>query len=178
METSTVDLQYPIGKFSRKPSADAAERDVLIQHIADAPTQLRQAVAGLTHEQVATPYRPGGWTVRQVVHHVADSHLNAYIRTKFALTEEKPTIMPYKQALWAELVDSMQPLEVSLNLLDALHTRWVSILRSCTDADLRRILVHPEQGIIDIYFLLQMYSWHGRHHVAHITSLRERNNWR
>lgn len=178
MVISMTELQYPVGKFQRKPTLDQAEQTMMIRQIAGTPSNVRRAVAGLVDEQIDTPYRPGGWTVRQVVHHVADSHMHAYIRTKFALTEESPTIMPYKQALWANVVDSKQPIEVSLALLDALHTRWVAILENCSADDLNRKLIHPEQGTVDINFLLQMYSWHGRHHTAHITSLRERNGWK
>jgi uncharacterized damage-inducible protein DinB len=152
---------------------------VAIDAIAAAPTKLRQAVNGLTDAQLDTPYRPGGWTVRQVVHHVADSHLNAYTRFRLAFTEQNPTIKPYDEAKWAELPDvaATSP-EVSLALLEALHIRWVKLLRALTPAQLQRGFVHPEHGrLITLERLLAMYAWHGRHHVAHITRLRERNGW-
>jgi len=142
--------------------------------IAELPTRLRAAVAGLTDAQLDTPYRPGGWTVRQVVHHVADSHLNAYIRLKFALTEEKPAIKPYDQDAWAGLADSRLPVEMSLATLDGVHARWTGLYRSLTDEQFGRTFRHPEIGTVTLDRQLQMYAWHGRHHVAHITALRER----
>lgn len=152
---------------------------MLIATIAETPGALRSAVAGLARDQLETPYRPGGWTVKQVVHHVPDSHLNAYVRFKLALTEDEPTIKPYNEAAWAELADSRRvPVEVSLELLDALHLRWVTILRSMDAADFRRGLVHPEQKkVLTLEQMLALYAWHGRHHVAHITSLRQREGW-
>ena len=139
---------------------------------------MRAAVAGLTPEQLDTPYRPGGWTVRQVVHHVPDSHINSYVRFKLALTEEEPTIKPYDEARWAKLADTATtPVEVSLTLLDSLHSRWVPLLQSLTEADFARQFRHPELGMVRLDRNLALYAWHGKHHVAHITSLRERMGW-
>jgi uncharacterized damage-inducible protein DinB len=149
-----------------------------IETIAQAPAQLRLAVQGLSEAQLSTPYRDGGWTVRQVVHHVADSHVNAYVRLKLALTENSPTIKPYEESLWAKLPDSDDvPIEVSLALLDALHARWVALLRAMPDADFSRQYEHPETGRHDVNYLLAMYAWHGEHHTAHITHLRRQRGW-
>lgn len=172
------DLRYPVGRYLPPTSVDAAWRARQIDKIAGAPAALRAAVSGLNDTQLDTPYRPDGWTVRQVVHHVPDSHMNAFIRIKMALTEERPTIKPYDEARWALLEDARStPIEVSLQLLDTLHDRWVRILRSMTESDFSRRYVHPESGEHDLDSLLGLYAWHGRHHVAHITSLRERNGW-
>jgi uncharacterized damage-inducible protein DinB len=152
---------------------------MLIAAIAETPGLLRGAVRGLSPDQLGTPYRPGGWTVKQVVHHVPDSHLNAYTRFKLALTEDEPTIKPYNEAAWAELPDSRKvPIDVSLDLLDALHLRWVAVLRSMDPADFNRTLRHPEHGkIFTLRQMLGLYAWHGRHHVAHVTSLKKREGW-
>ena len=176
---ATTDLRYPIGEFRLDGHVTDERRAGWIADIAALPAQMRAAVGGLTPEQLATPYRPGGWTVRQVVHHVPDSHLNAYVRCKLALTEERPTIKPYNEGRWAELADTRAtPLEVSLTMLDALHARWVQLLRSLGPAELRRSFVHPERGnVLTLEWMLAQYSWHGRHHVAHITALREREGW-
>jgi hypothetical protein len=140
---------------------------------------LRAAVAGLNEEQLNTPYRDGGWTVRQVIHHVPESHMNAYIRFKLALTEDDPTIKPYNEAAWAETADVRDtPVEVSLALLDNLHNRWVVLLKSMSDADFSKQFRHPELGVVPLEKNLALYAWHGKHHVAHITSLRERKQWR
>lgn len=172
------DLRYPVGKFEKRASITAADRRAMIGIIAEAPRQLRAAVSGLNDHQLDTPYREGGWTVRQVAHHVPDSHLNAYIRLKLALTEERPTIKPYEEARWAELPDSRDvPVEVSLNLLDAVTARWVTIMNAMREEDFARTLVHPDHGPVDLDWLVQMYAWHSRHHVAHITTLRDRNGW-
>lgn len=174
----TVDLRYPIGKFFSKGQINDSERSSLIQQLAETPSKLRAAVEGLTDTQLDTPYRPGGWTVRQVVHHVPDSHLNAYIRCKLALTEDNPTIKPYEQQHWAELHEAKTaPIEMSLTLLESLHQRWVAFLNNLHPADFSRTFIHPESGIHNLEWLLQMYAWHGRHHTAHITSLRQRNDW-
>jgi DinB superfamily len=177
--TVTDDLRYPVGRFVFDGDIGAEARDQRISQIAAAPTDLRSAVSGLSPTQLDTPYRPGGWTVRQVVHHVPDSHLNAYTRIKLALTEDEPTIKPYEEARWAELPDGCDgPIEPSLALLDALHQRWVLLLRSLRPDDFRRRFRHPEQGrLIDLDEIIAMYAWHGRHHVAHITSLRRRLGW-
>jgi uncharacterized damage-inducible protein DinB len=172
------DLRYPVGKFTSKPTLTDAERSALIQQIAEAPAKLREAVKNLAQEQLDTPYRPGGWTVRQVVHHIPDSHLNSYIRFKLGVTEEQPTIKPYEEKLWAELVDGKSsPIEPSLTLLESLHHRWVLLLRSLSARDFARTINHPENGLMNLDRLLQLYAWHGRHHVAHITALRERMGW-
>jgi hypothetical protein len=174
-----MDLSYPIGKYEHKASLTPAERETAIAQIAAAPKCLRDAVAGLSHQQFDTPYRPGGWTVRQVVHHVPDSHLNSYVRFKLALTENEPTIRPYDEALWAKLQDSRDtPVEVSLSLLESLHHRWGVLLRSLGPEDFSRRLRHPALGPTTLDDMLGSYAWHGRHHVAHITSLRSREGWK
>jgi hypothetical protein len=167
------DLQYPIGRY--KAGSDLARS---IDEIAAAPAQLRAAVAGLTPEQLDTAYRPGGWTVRQVVHHVPDSHINSYMRFRLALTEDEPVIKPYDEQKWAELADSRTaPVDVSLALLENLHERWTLLLRSLTPADWKRAFRHPELGVVNLEWNAGLYAWHGRHHVAHITSLRNRMGW-
>jgi hypothetical protein len=173
-----TDLSYPVGKFGWSAPADAAGRRDLIERLARLPAELRAAVTGLTAEQLDTPYRPAGWTPRQVVHHVADSHLNGYTRLKFALTEDGPTIKPYDEGAWAELPDTRTvPPEVSLALLDALHTRWAGLWRSLTPEDFSRTLNHPEMGVMNLATMLGLYEWHGRHHTAHVTALRARMGW-
>lgn len=171
-------LRYPIGPFDPAGSIPAGEHARYLDSIASTPARLRAAVAGLTEEQLDMPYRPDGWTVRQVVHHVPDSHLNGYVRYKLALTEENPTIKPYDEAAWATLADSRDtPVEVSLQHLETLHVRWDRLMRSMTDADFQRTLDHPEWGKLSLDFMTRLYEWHGRHHVAHVTSLRERMGW-
>lgn len=156
----------------------ADERRAAIDAIADAPNALRAAVANLSDEQLDTPYRPGGWTVRQLVHHVADSHMNAYGRFRLAFTEDNPTIKPYDEAKWAELEDARtMPIDVSLDLLDRMHVRLVTLLRSVPSDDFQRTLTHPDNGPMTVDALLGVYSWHGRHHVAHVTALRSRMHW-
>ncbi|MBZ5626901.1 MAG: bacillithiol transferase BstA [Acidobacteriia bacterium] len=173
-----MDLRYPIGTFDITCPVAPEARPQLIDQIAVAPARLREAVRGLTAEQLQTPYRPGGWTVRQTVHHVADSHMNSYIRLRLALTEEEPVIKPYDEGKWAELVDARTaPVEVSLELLHSLHHRWVALLQSLSDADFRRTFRHPALGLVRLDANLALYAWHGRHHTAHITGLRERNGW-
>jgi len=175
----TEDLRYPIGRFSFDGRATPELQKHWIGEIAAAPGALRAAVADLTPSQLDTPYRDQGWTVRQVVHHVPDSHLNAYTRTKLALTEDEPVIKTYDEARWAELPDVLAtPVETSLTLLESLHRRWVLLLRSLGPADLGRRFHHPEHGrSMGLDELLALYAWHGRHHVAHITSLRSRMGW-
>jgi uncharacterized damage-inducible protein DinB len=152
---------------------------MFIQQIEEAPARLREAVKGLTLEELNTPYREGGWTVRQVVHHVPDSHMNSYVRFRLALTEDEPTIKPYMENLWAELPDARSaPIDLSLGLLESLHTRWVALLRSLTPEQWKRQFRHPELGVVSLEQNLALYAWHGRHHVAHITSLRERMGWK
>ena len=175
--SSAPNLSFPIGRAERRSSLTLAERQAAIQAIAAAPGALRAAVRDLSDEQLDTPYRPGGWTVRQVVHHVADSHMHAYIRFRFGLTENDPTVKPYDQDTWVKLADSALPPAVSLNLLDSLHARFVAFLRATPDADFARTIQHPENGPMTLDSMLNVYSWHGRHHTAHITSLRERMGW-
>jgi uncharacterized damage-inducible protein DinB len=173
------ELRYPIGKHQFEPGAAGTERGRWIDEIAATPAQLRAAVAGLSAAQLDTPYRPGGWTLRQVAHHLADSHLNAYIRTKLALTEDEPTIKPYDEARWGELPDARTgPVEPSLTLLTALHHRWVLVWRAMSAAEFGRTFLHPEHGrTMTLDEIVSLYAWHGRHHVAHITSLRRRMGW-
>ena len=177
---SSIDPRYPVGPSPNRTELTPDERRAAIDDIAAAPVRMREAVRGLTEQQLDTPYRDGGWSVRQVVHHVPDSHLNAYCRLKIALTEDEPTIRPYDEAVWAELADSRNtPIEVSLTLLESLHARWVGLMRSMKDEDFRRTLKHPERpGLtLTIDWLVSLYGWHSRHHVGHITSLRERQGW-
>ncbi len=171
------DLRYPIGKFKWEENLSDDRREMIAQ-IEETPAKLRAAVKGLSPEQIETPYREGGWTVRQLVHHVADSHLNAYVRFKLALTEDEPTIKTYEQERWAETVDARTaPVEVSLALIESLHHRWVMFLKSMSAADFARKFSHPELGPLTVEKLLGMYAWHGRHHTAHITGLRDRMKW-
>jgi len=172
-----ADLSFPIGKPERPDTLTPEKRRELIATIAEAPSKLRAAVAGLSPAQLDTPYRPGGWTVRQVVHHLPDSHMNAYARFKLALTEEQPTIKPYEEAAWANLADSCGPIEPSLALFESLHQRWVPLLESLSPADWAKKFNHPESGLNTLDKSLSIYAWHGKHHVAHITSLRQRNGW-
>jgi hypothetical protein len=174
-----MDLRYPIGKFQWPATVTPAEREQAVQEIEAAPALLRQAVAGLSEVQLETPYRPEGWTVRQLVHHVADSHMNSYIRFRLALTENEPAIKPYDEKLWAKLPDAASaPLEISFQLLEGLHRRWVLLLRSFQEADWARTFKHPEMGnTIRLDGTAMLYSWHSRHHTAHITSLRRRSGW-
>jgi hypothetical protein len=175
-----MDLSYPIGKFTMPESVTRVERQESIEEIAAAPARLRAAVHGLNDRQLDIPYRPGGWTVRQVVHHFADSHINAYVRFRLALTEEDPAIKPYDEKKWAELFDSRTaPLDDSLDLIESLHRRWVTLLRSLSEADFARTFRHPElAGKVRLDTYLTSYAWHCRHHAAHITGLREREGWK
>lgn len=174
-----TDLRYPIGTFEYQQSIADEQRSHLIKQIAEAPQHLRNAVEGLSEEQLNTPYRDGGWTVRQVVHHIPDSHMNAYIRFKLAVTEHEPPIKPYAEHLWAQLLDGQtMPIEPSLTLLESLHQRWIVFLRSLTPEDFKKTIHHPDLGIRDLNFLLQLYAWHGRHHVAHVMELRKRKGWK
>ena len=170
-----TDLSYPVGKLAYDNDVTPGKRAAWIRQIRETPDALRAAVAGLSESQLDTPYRPGGWTVRQVVHHVPDSHVNAYIRFKWTLTEENPTIKAYNQDAWAAVADTkLTPVRVSLDLLEAVHKRFVVLLESLEDEDWRRPLTHPENGPMTLGQLLQLYAWHGRHHVAHVTELRRR----
>jgi len=176
------DLRYPIGKFewiAPENEAQMARRRVhYIDVLAKLPSDMRTALEGLSPAQLDTPYRPQGWTVRQVVHHVPESHMNAYVRFKLALTEDNPAVKPYDEAAWAKMADvAVTPVEVSLQLLAALHSRWVDVVRLMHPEDFARTLVHPERGVLALDQMLAMYSWHSAHHTAHITSLRERMGW-
>ena len=172
------DLRFPIGKFHFAGSATPQQKEAFLEDIARTPANMRAAIRGLTETQLNTPYRPEGWTVRQVVHHVPDSHLNSYVRFKLALTEDDPTIKPYAEDRWAELADtSTTPVAVSLTLLESLHDRWVRLLRALTAAQWQRTYRHPELGPMTLEKTLALYAWHGKHHVAHITELRKRMSW-
>lgn len=172
------DLRFPIGKFHHQGPVNDQQKQVFMDEIGQAPAKLRTAVQGLSDSQLDTPYRPDGWTVRQVVHHVPDSHLNSYVRFKLALTEDEPTIKTYAEDRWAELSDTKAtPIEVSLVLLESLHDRWVRLLRSLTAEQWKRTFRHPELGPMTLERTLALYAWHGRHHVAHITELRRRMSW-
>jgi DinB superfamily len=179
MSTMTLDLRYPIGEYEPKPFSIEQK----VEWLADLkflPAHLEDATLNLDEAQLQTPYREGGWTVHQLVHHVADSHINAYCRFKLALTEENPTIKPYDEKLWAEMNDVQKlPVNISLTLLHALHTRWHEAVKGVPDKDWNnRTIFHPEQKkTVRLWTLLGMYAWHGKHHVAHITSLRERKGW-
>ncbi len=172
------DPRYPIGKPEWLTKLTDDQRDSLIEAITELPTVLRAAVRGLKNEQLDTPYREGGWTVRQVVHHLADSHLNSYVRFKTAMTEDKPPIKAYDEAEWAKLHDNSLPPEVSLQLLEALHTRWSNMLGAMKPADFERKLVHSERGEMNLNEMVCLYAWHGRHHTAHITELRKAEGWK
>jgi hypothetical protein len=173
-----TDLRFPIGKFHFDGPLNEQQQQAALDEVANTPANVRAAIKGLSEAQLDTPYRPGGWTVRQVVHHVPDSHLNSYVRFKLALTEDEPTIKPYAEDRWAELADTKAtPVEVSLTLLESLHDRWVRLLRSLTAEDWKRTFRHPDMGAMTLEKTLALYAWHGRHHVSHITSLRDREGW-
>ena len=173
-----TDLRYPIGKFHFDAPLTEQQKQKALDDIANAPANLRAAVKGLSEAQLDTPYRPEGWTVRQVVHHVPDSHMNAYIRFKLALTEDEPTIKPYAEDRWVKLADTKAtPIEVSLTMLESLHDRWMRLLRSLGPQDWKRTFRHPEMGAMTLEKTLALYAWHGCHHVAHVTTLRERSGW-
>ncbi|MBS1742895.1 MAG: putative metal-dependent hydrolase [Bacteroidetes bacterium] len=172
------DLQYPIGKFIEQPFSEAQMKEWLLD-IQSLPKQIEYAVINLDQHQLETPYRDGGWTIQQVVHHVADSHMNAYIRFKLGLTEETPVIKPYDEAAWAELSDTKNlPVNISITLLYAVHTRWVEIIKHIKTEEWNRRIFHPQhKKEMTLWYLLGLYAWHSRHHVAHITSLRRRKDW-
>lgn len=174
-----ADLRYPIGPFVSRTELTPDERRSLIDAIAAAPARLREAVRGLNETQFETPYREGGWSVREVVHHLPESHLNAYMRLKLALTEDDPVIRPYDEDAWSRTPEvRTTPVETSLTMLEALHERWTILWRALAPEDFRRTFRHPEHsGVQTVDWLVAMYSWHGRHHTAHITSLRERMRW-
>ena len=172
------DLRFPIGKFNKNIEITPEIRQQLIRTIADLPDKIKLATNDLSDEQLDTPYRPGGWTVRQTVHHIADSHLNSFIRFKLALTEDLPTIRPYFEDRWAELADSQMPIDVSIKIVDGIHARWANLLMSMSDEDFNKQLIHPDSGVWTLEKMLALYGWHSLHHTAHITSLRDRSNWR
>ncbi len=177
-EADEFKLRYPIGKFKIEGEVTADMIKGFIRDLEEAPTNLYNAVNGLSEEQLNTPYRPGGWNVKQVVHHLPDSHMNSYIRFKLALTEDEPLVKTYKEAKWAELPDSINtPVSVSLRLFENLHIRWVALLKAMSAEDFKRTLHHPENGIMKLDRTLAVYAWHGKHHIAHITSLRKQMNW-
>lgn len=175
--TRIDDLRFPIGRFDPAATLGAGERETNILAIGDLPRLIGSAVEGLGDRQLDTPYRPGGWTVRQTVHHVADSHVNSSCRFKLALTEDVPTIRPYFEDRWAELADSALPIDSSLLIIRGVHSRLHALLRSLSDADFSRRLIHPDSGEFSVDRLLALYAWHGAHHTAHINGLRERNGW-
>ncbi len=173
------DLRYPVGRYEPRNDITAEQRQRWIDEIAEAPAKLQAAVSGLQPNQLDIPYRPGGWTVRQIVHHLPDSHLNSYVRFRLALTEEEPTIKTYEEARWAELPDARTaPVEVSVQLLGALHERWVLLLQSFGDVEFARTFRHPDLGVMRLDNTLGLYAWHGRHHVGQIASLRDRMGWK
>lgn len=175
--TDQNDPRFPIGRFNAEESATPAARAANIETLRRAPEKLRAAASGLTDAQLDTPYRDGGWTVRQVVHHLADSHANAYIRVKLALTEDWPTVKPYDEAAWAKLADSGEPIEGSLALFAALHARWMALIHSMSEADFQKGFIHPALGRQTLERNVALYAWHSRHHTAHITELRARQGW-
>jgi uncharacterized damage-inducible protein DinB len=175
--TLVDDLRYPIGPFKPSLTSTPADRAAHIAVLSDLPERLSEAVDGLEDAQLDTAYREGGWIVRQVVHHVADSHMNSYVRFKLALTEHEPIIKPYDEAAWAVLPDSRMPVDVSLTLTWSLHERWVELLESMSEKDFQKKYVHPERGTQDLATTLALYAWHSRHHTAHITTLRARMGW-
>ena len=172
-----IDPRYPVGDYTPPQEVTPALREQAIATIAELPAKLRAAVKGLNDQQLDTPYREGGWTVRQVVHHVPESHMNAYVRLKLALTENEPTIKPYDETLWSKLPDAQSPIAVSLDLLDSLHQRWVQVWSGVKPEDFARTFRHPDHGVRTVDWLLFLYAWHGRHHTAHITELRKQKSW-
>ncbi len=177
MSPELPDLRYPIGKFQRPDTISPDDRLAAIEVLAELPTHLRNAVQDLDHAELATPYRDGGWTVRQLVHHIADSHMNAVIRIKLALTEDWPTVKPYDENSWALLHDVTGPIEWPLNIIEALHARWVMLLQSLNEAQWQRGFRHPQMGPSSVELSTLLYAWHSRHHTAHITHLRQREDW-
>lgn len=172
-----MDEKYPIGTFQFEEEITASVTEEWINAIEELPILLKDAVKDLNDEQLDTSYRSGGWSIRQVLHHIADSHMNAYVRFKLALTEEKPVIKPYDEAAWAELSDYNLPIDVSLSLIEALHKRWADLLRSLTPDEMEKTFIHPDSGEISVGNNIGIYAWHGRHHLAHITSLCNRMGW-
>jgi uncharacterized damage-inducible protein DinB len=171
------DLRYPIGNFDKSIEITPENRQQLIETIEELPEKIKSATNDLSDEQLDTPYRSSGWTVRQTVHHVADSHLNSFMRFKLALTEELPTIRPYFEDRWAELADSRMPIDVSIKIIEGIHARWTNLLQSMSEEDFNKQLNHPDSGVWTLEKMLALYGWHSRHHTAHINNLRIRNNW-
>ena len=172
-------LSYPLGRYKPPAAINGTQREIWIDEIAALPENLRQAVEGLADWLIDTPYRPGGWTVRQVVHHLPDSHMNSYVRFKLALTQPTPTINAYDESAWAEMKDAKTaPINLSITLLDSLHARWVMLLRSLEDDEYQCVFIHPERGPVRLDWALGLYAWHSRHHVAHIENLRMREGWK
>lgn len=176
-QATAIDPRYPIGQFEYSGPYSEAERKQMIEELVQLPAKLRSAVSGLSEQQLGTPYRDGGWTLRQTVHHVADSHMNSFVRFRLALTEDNPPVKPYDEKRWADLADMKEPVEVSLKLLEALHQRWVVMLKSLGPAEWKRTMSHPEWGKLDLDKALGLYAWHSKHHTAHITELRKRKGW-
>lgn len=172
------DLRFPIGDFQISTEVTPEMREKFIRTIAELPLKIRAALRDLEDEQINTPYRPEGWTVRQLVHHIADSHINSFCRFKLGLSEDTPTIKPYDEASWAEMADVKNaPIDLSLGIIDGIHARWAMLLKSMSDEDFERKINHPQRGTMSLNSMLALYDWHSRHHTAHITNLRERNNW-
>ena len=173
-----MDIIYPIGKGELEGAITSEKRDGWIKDLEDTPKLLREAVEGLSDKQLDTNYRDGGWTIRQIVHHLTDSNINSYVRFKLAVTEDQPTIKTWEQSVWAVLKDATSmPVSVSLNLLDGLHQRWVFFLKSLTEVDMKKTFIHPEGGVMTVEENIWNYSWHSRHHIAQITATRERKGW-
>lgn len=172
-----MDMKYPIGTFHFDGKITSSVTENWINEIEKLPALLRDAVKDLDDDHLDTPYRSEGWTVRQVIHHLADSHMNAYVRFKLALTEEKPVIKPYDETNWAKLSDYTLPVDTSLSLLEALHKRWTNLLRSLTPADMKKTFIHPQSGEVSVGQNIGIYAWHGKHHLAHITTLCSRKGW-
>jgi uncharacterized damage-inducible protein DinB len=177
MSTTSSDPRYPIGDFVTPEAVTPDERTGAIATLAELPELLRNAVEGLGYDELSVPYREGGWSLRQVVHHIADSHMNAFIRVRLALTEDWPTVKTYEEAEWAKLHDSTAPIEWSLELIESLHARWVLMLQSLTEEQWKRGYRHPSDGPVSVEISALTYAWHSRHHVAHITHLRAKEGW-
>ncbi|MCZ8541819.1 YfiT family bacillithiol transferase [Psychrobacillus psychrodurans] len=172
-----MDMKYPIGIFQFDGEITNSVTSEWINDIEDLPRLLKDTVKDLDSEQLDTAYRTGGWTVREVIHHIADSHMNAYVRFKLALTEENPVIKPYVETKWAELADYKMPIDTSLLLLETLHKRWTNLLRNLTSAELDRTFIHPDSGEVTVGKNIGIYAWHGKHHLAQITTLCNREGW-
>ncbi len=177
--TELEHLKYPIGKFNAKAFSSDTDLNQAIEDIAGLPVEFEKAINSLSNEQLDTPYRPGGWTIKQLVHHVVDSHINAYVRMKIALTEKDPTIRPYEEGEWAKLEDTATtPVKISLDMLSLLHKRWVNLIRSLDSTQLTKKYYHPgDKEWVNLKTMIGMYAWHGNHHLAHVTELIKREGW-